>query len=85
MSEAERDLLVSLHAVDQYRRRRTDRRHFHPIEREIADAVREAIAAGRVANHKTEGFVLYGEKRKNLPDRERFVWTEDTQTITTLS
>ena len=30
-----------------------------------------------MTNHKIDGFVLYGQKRKNLPERERFVWSDD--------
>lgn len=52
-------------------------RPFRVVEQEVHDCVEAAFAAGRVFNHKPEGFILYGAKNKNLPAGQRFVQCSD--------
>jgi hypothetical protein len=77
VSSPTRTLIVSHHAVHRYKDRRRDGRSWEVIEREIADTVRLALAEGRVARQKMNGFRLYREKPRQLPPGERFVWDEE--------
>jgi hypothetical protein len=79
MSEPERGILVSMHAVDRYRRRNNiPREPLRQTEQRISDCIRLAISEGRIFNHKPNGFLLYGEKRKQLPSEQRFVQCDES-------
>lgn len=43
----------------------------------VQSGVAEALRAGRVADEKVDGFVLYGRKPTRLADGYRFCWNED--------
>lgn len=69
-----RPVEVTSHARDQaWQRFRLDLL----IENVVRKDVAEAITAGRISNHKIDGFLLFGEHRRELPDGQRFVWTKD--------
>lgn len=74
-----RRVVVTTHALQQFISRNPELADlpWEQIRKRIADEVRVAIAEGRVENHKTDGFVLYAEKRKQLPPKQRFVCSED--------
>jgi hypothetical protein len=78
---SKRPVTVTSHAIDQAARR--FRATYPESARDVRDVVRleveRALEAGRIANHKREGFILYGEKRRSLPAGQRFVWSEDDQ------
>ena len=73
-----RQIQVGNHAVDRYREwvqpREMGNKH---IRTRIHDLVRRGLEAGNVANYKPEGFLLYGERRRQLPAGQRFVWCEE--------
>jgi hypothetical protein len=77
-----KDIYVTVHAVERYRQRvnregaPSDVPH-GPDAVQIAGLVRAAIEAGRVQNHKTARYKLWRETNRQLPDGQRFVWTED--------
>jgi hypothetical protein len=70
----DRRITVTIHAMDQYGQRLNDTRHRCDIEIEIIGHVRCAEKAGNILNHKPDGFRLYGEKRRQLPSGQRFVY-----------
>ena len=65
---------VSLHAIDQYRARRTNRRGKVAVERDIQEMVGKVIESGRLLSHRPDDFVLFGRKRssKALPAGQWF-------------
>ncbi|MDQ5820572.1 MAG: hypothetical protein M3540_03940 [Actinomycetota bacterium] len=75
-------VIVTPHAVEQFQRRFHDTRASGDVRQEIEDEVRLAIAEGRIQDHKTAGFGLYGRKPRGgtrLLGMQRFVWSEDQQ------
>lgn len=73
MSEEERPIIVTAHAIEAYSRRRSDRRRWDVLEKEIRQCVEAGIREGLVFNHRPQGFVLYRRKNTNLPPGQRFV------------
>ena len=73
MSEAERPIVVTAHAIEAFSRRRQDSRSWSILEEEIRACVEEGLRAGFVFNHRPTGFVLYRRKNTNLPPGQRFV------------
>lgn len=71
----ERTLILTRHSIHQARSRGWQGNG--KLEEQMRETVKEAIREGRVSNHKIDGFVLYGERRKMLPSRQRFVWSGD--------
>lgn len=79
LPKPKKDIFVTAHAVDRYRQRleregKTGVPYGEDAEK-IAQHVREALAAGRKKNHKTDRYQLWGHKRKNLPEGQFFVYT----------
>lgn len=66
-------IVVTNHAVHQYRRRRMDKRPFDVLAEEIRECVTAGLDAGLIFNHRPKGFVLYRRKNTNLPPDQRFV------------
>lgn len=79
MREApQRRIVVTVHAVHTYRDRFSQAPDDPGACRdEIELIVREALAEGRLANHKPPKFRLYREPRVELERGLRFVWRED--------
>lgn len=92
MNEVERKVVVTDHAVFAYIARNgtplagskrselsdRDLNLFRRMRFEIHECVRQAIAEGRILNHKPDGFVLYRQKRRQLPDGQRFVYCDES-------
>jgi len=75
MNENGREVYVTAHALVQYRKRTGDRRPFREIEPEIIQNVEQALAEGRIANHKPKAFRLWRARSKGkIPPGDRFVW-----------
>jgi hypothetical protein len=77
---AERRLIVTDHAVEQYRERvRPEDQGNRAIREKIKSLVLCGLEAGNVLRHKPEGFRLYGRPKRaaQLPAGQRFVWCED--------
>ena len=71
-----RRIVVTPHALEQA----AQRLHRPPsgmLRAWVIEEVEAAIDTGRVANHKLDGFLLYGQKRSQLPGRQRFAYSED--------
>ncbi len=74
--DPDRPIIVTRHAIEQYRRRRFDQRPYAVIDAEIRECVETALEEGMVYDRRPEGFVLYGRKKKSagkLPPGQRFV------------
>jgi hypothetical protein len=72
----DRKITVTVHAMDQYRDRVNDARHWRDIEVEITKQVRCAEEAGNLLSHKPDGFLMYGERRGQLPLGQRFAFCD---------
>ena len=59
VTDANRPIIVTKHAIDAYRRRLRDEREDKELEEEIRDCVAAAIAAGLIFDRRPPGFVLY--------------------------
>lgn len=73
MTDSERPIIVTNHAIYAYRRRL---QHFvpdHILEEEIRNCVAAALEAGNVHRKRPDGFLLYGDKPYKLPPGQRFV------------
>lgn len=70
---SDRQLIVTNHAIQAYRRRLRDTRKDHVLEEEIRDCVGAALEAGLVYDRRPPGFVLYRRKSDKLPPGQRFV------------
>lgn len=74
------EIVVTAHAVERATGRyRLNGAPVDVVRRRISEEVRAAVAAGRVRNHKIDGFLLYHEKRKQLPPGKQFVYSADEQ------
>ena len=73
MTDANRPIIVTTHAIDAYRRRLRDGRNDSALEEEIRDCVAAAIKAGLIYDRRPQGFVLYGRRSDKLPPGQRFV------------
>jgi len=72
-----REIIVTEHALIQYQERRRDFRPYSVLEKDIRESVLAAFAAGRVRNHRPEGFLLYGRSNRQLPPGQRLALNED--------
>lgn len=82
MSQPEREIVVTRHAVATLQARRPLVYSELPLSRVskvIRREVRMAIDAGRIDRHKPLGFGLYGEKKARLPDHQRVVWSAGSE------
>lgn len=69
---------VTAHAVNRFRQRARDpRASVFELGGEIRTEVISAIKGGRVKPHKLPNYRLYGEKKRNLPDGQMFMYRED--------
>ena len=72
---------VSDHALQRYRKRYPGRLSRKTLEAEIFDHVTQGIAAGHIYNHKPDGFLLYGERREQLEQGQRFVYRQPNASV----
>lgn len=72
---------VTDHALQAYRKRYPGRLSRKTLEGEIREHVMQGIADGYVYRYKPDGFLLYGQKRENFTDGQRFIYRQPNASV----